>query len=422
MVQNKKNLHVIISGGGLGGLALAAGLRKRDIDVTVFEQDTDLAATGGYHIHLDQSATGALQNLLEPRDFERVLASSATSRLQGGDITRDMHGRLLNRSNDMDDDGGVNIDRITLRLILAEAAGESLRTGATVQRFTRSDDGIVTVSLEDGSGHDCDLLVGAEGVHSATATALAGRPTNTPTGLLGIGGATRVAALSSVAQDLFGKDSGLAIGPSGTGLYIGYHDPTNQAAVESPTLADPATTEPTYIWGAVLSESDDTDALRPLRGAELRDATKDLLHKAGWRNPMLEVLSRTELEGLATFRFYAGPTAPNDVAPWSAGHVTALGDAVHAMPPTAGMGAATAIQDAADLAFKLEAVSGGTATIPVAIHDFEHGMRLRGAAAVSASLKPVGIIKATTSPLGRAAAQVGLPLGAALAKLRHPES
>lgn len=136
-------------------------------------------------------------------------------------------------------------------------------------------------------------------------------------------------------------------------------------------------------------------------------------------SPMLDVITHTDTDGLATFRFHAGPEVANDVAPWPAGPVTALGDAVHAMPPTAGMGAATAIRDAAALADGLETVRDQQATIPAAVHDFEHGMRIRGAAAVSASLGPVGIIHATNTPAGRIVARVGLPLGAALERLRH---
>lgn len=418
MAQEKNPLRVIVAGGGLGGLALTAGLLKRGIDVTTFERDTDLSKTGGYHIHLDRAATTALRSLLEPQTFEAILASSATTRVQGGDVMRDMRGRLLLRK-EAPDDGGVNIDRITLRLILADAAGAALRTGTVVGRHSVENDNTISVELEDGTTHTADVLVAADGVHSHIAATLAGRPTNTPTGLLGIGGRTPPSTLPKKARELFSTDSGLAIGPGGTGLYIGYHDPVNQAAVHSPHLAHPITTEPTYIWGAVLSESSGTDTLRPLEGGELRDAITALLRRAGWTSPMLDVITHTDTDGLATFRFHAGPAAANDVAPWAAGPVTALGDAVHAMPPTAGMGAATAIRDAAALADGLETVRDQQSTIPAAIHDFEHGMRIRGAAAVTASLGPVGIIHATNTPVGRIAARIGLPLGAALARLRH---
>ena len=410
--------RVIIAGGGLGGLTLAAGLLKRGIAVTVFERDTDLSKTGGYHIHLDAEATAALRDSVEPIVFERLLASSASTRLQGGDIMRDMRGRILFRDRPRDDDAGVNIDRITLRLILADAVGDALVRGAVVSGFAPTASG-VTVTLEDGTEHNGDLLVGAEGPHSPIARELAGGPTNTPTGLIGIGGRTPVDQLPTRARELLGDDSGLAIGPGGTGLYVGYHDPVGQAAIAAPELASAVTVRPTYIWGAVLSESPQTEALRPLVGGELRDATVELLRRNGWTSPMLDVVTATEVDGLATFRFHAGSPDPTKLAPWAASRVTALGDAVHAMPPTAGMGAATAIQDAADLARRLGGVREGTTTIRAAVHAFEHGMRQRGAAAIALSLRPIGMIHATNSPVGRIAARIGLPIGAALAKLRR---
>lgn len=168
----------------------------------------------------------------------------------------------------------------------------------------------------------------------------------------------------------------------------------------------------------MLAESEETDRLRALEGAALRDAVLRLLHDEGWRHPMLDVVARTELAGLATFRFHAGSPEARDLAPWPAGPVTALGDAVHAMPPTAGMGAATAIADAADLAVRLEDVRDGRAALRTAVHDFEHGMRRRGAAAIAASLRPVGMIRAMATPTGRVTARVGLPLWAGLARLR----
>jgi len=413
--RHAQHPRVIIAGGGLGGLALAAGLRRHGVDVAVFERDTDLSATGGYHIHLDAAATAALADLLEPVMFEKLLASAATARLQGGDVVRDMRGNLLAEVHTPGGDEGVNIDRITLRLLLAEAAGDAVVLGTVVTGFARRDDGTVTVTLDNGETHGCDLLVGAEGTHSVIATTLAGRPTNRPTGLLGIGGSTAADVLPPGVRTLLAQRSGLAVGPSGTGLYIGYHDPVGQAAVDSPRLAAPATTTPTYIWGAVLSESGETEVLRRLAGARLRDATVAFLGHKGWSDRMLAVVTASDPGTLAAFRFSAGSPVADELAPWPAGCVTALGDAVHAMPPTAGMGAATAIADAAALVGQVAAVRVGRATIPAAVHGFEQGMRRRGAAAIAASLRPVGWIHGSNTPVGAFVARVALPAVAGFA-------
>jgi len=246
MTDTTNDLSVLIAGGGLGGLALAAGLRLRGIRTRVIERDTDLTATGGYHIHLDGSALRALRDLLDRSAFESLLAASATTRVQNGDVMRDMRGRLLLRTRPGDDGGGVNIDRITLRLLLADSAGDALRAGRAVTGHTR-DGAEVVVELDDGSTERHDLLVGAEGVHSAVARSLAGGPTSTPAGLLGIGGRTPAEGVGPAARRLLGRDAGLAIGPGGTGLYVGHHDPVGDAVLARGAGTGAADPSPVYV-------------------------------------------------------------------------------------------------------------------------------------------------------------------------------
>lgn len=412
-------MRVLIIGGGIGGLALANGLKRRKIEVAVFERDTDLTATGGYHIHLDAVAISALSELLEPQVLEHMLASSATGRLQGGDVVRDMRGRLLNQTREPNDAVGVNIDRISLRLLLASGLGDVLSRGRVFSEYVRRGDGSVVARFDDGSEEVGDVLIGADGTHSRVARQLAGGPTSRPVGLLGIGGRTRVDALPAPVAALFAQRSGLAVGPYGTGLYIGYHDPIGQAAAVSADAPAPVTMAPTYIWGAVVSESPETDALRSLAGAELRDATAAFLRRKRWSDRMLAVITETETDGVDAFRLHAASADPTELAPWPASTVTVLGDGVHAMPPTAGMGAATAIQDAARLTTELTAACRREKTVTTATRDYENDMRGYAAAAIAASMRPVGWIHGTNTPFGALVARAALPALAGLAGLRR---
>lgn len=396
-------MHIIIVGGGIGGLALAAGLRRHEFEVSVFDRDLDITRTGGYHITLDGRAQAALRELVAPEIFERLLASSSALRLRTRDAFWDRHGRLLGHGPRLDDNPGVDIDRITLRTILADAVGTDLHLGVPVRDIARTATGAPRALLADGTAVAGDLLVGADGAHSLVAQRLAGRPTNEPTGIIGFSGRTAAGDLEPTERRRLGPRSSMVLGARSTALYIGFLDPVGNAVLRTARPREAITTCPSYIWGAMFAESAATDSLRALRGTELRSALLTAFERDGWHRSTLEVVERAEPGTVAAFRFNAASTRARDLAPWPAGSVTALGDAVHATPPTAGMGAGAAIRDAADLVTNLRAVAAGTVTLPVAVSRFEADMRVRGSEVLVAAMRTVRLIRATGSPLGAAA-------------------
>ena len=412
-------MRVVIIGGGLGGLALGSGLRRSGIEVTVVERDSDLAATGGYHITLQRPVQDALAELLPPDVFEQVLASAADGRLRDPDVLWDPRGRMIGRAKLKSDDPGIDIDRITLRLLLAEAVGPDLIIGRSFVRFERATDGTVLSHLDDGSTLRADVLVGADGVHSTIARELAGGATNRPTGITGISGRTALSELTPADRARLGIRSSLGIGPHGTALYFGYLDPAAHAVLEAPELRRSVTTEPTFIWGAMLPDSDHTRALSRFSGADIRDRVTRMLARRGWTGTMTEVISRTDPESVGVFRFHAAPQTAREQAPWAASNVTALGDAVHATPPTAGMGAGAAIRDAARLAQELGRVDRGEKALAVGVRDFETDMRERGADVVRAAMTTVRQILVTATPVGAIATRLALPLLAAVQGVRR---
>ncbi|MER8232994.1 FAD-dependent monooxygenase [Streptomyces sp. NPDC094049] len=411
-------MRVVVVGGGIGGLALGAGLRRRGFEVKVFDRDTDVAATGGYHITLDGRALSALRELVAPEIVRRLLASSSALRLRDRDAIWDRHGRLLGLGPDLSGVSSVDVDRITLRTLLAEEVRDDLCLGRTVTGVRQDDDGVPRVLFTDGPPVPADLVVGADGTHSLVARHLAGRRTNSPAGIVGFSGRTLRADLGPAERRRLGLRSGLAIGPRGAALYIGFLDPVGKAALDAPELRMSVTTGPTYIWGAMFPESPATDSLRALRGGELRDALSNRFRAFGWAGHTLEVIARADPDGVAAYRFHAASTRAAELAPWSAGRVTALGDAVHATPPTAGMGAGAAIRDAAALLRHLGDVGDGTTTVE-AVARFEAEMRRRGSEVLTRAMRTVRLILATDTALGAAATAVTTPVLAAAARLRH---
>ncbi|MFJ8691990.1 FAD-dependent oxidoreductase [Streptomyces roseolilacinus] len=412
-------MRVLVVGGGIGGLALGAGLRRRGFEVAVFDRDTDVAATGGYHITLDERAQSALREVVAPQIMRRLLASASALRLRDRDAFWDRRGRLLGHGPDLSGDAGVDVDRVTLRVLLAEAVGDDLRLGRTASGVDQDGDGVPRVLFTDAAPASADLVVGADGTHSLVARHLAGGPTNNPAGIIGFSGRTLREDLSPGERQRLGTRSGLAVGPRGAALYVGFLDPVGNVALDAPELRMSVTTGPTYIWGAMFPESAATDSLRGLRDGALQAALVRRFRERGWAEHTLELLARADPHSVAAYRFNAASTRAADLAPWPAGRITALGDAVHATPPTAGMGAGAAIRDAAALLRHLDDVGDGGATPVEAVARFEAGMRRRGGEILTLAMRTVRLVLATDSTLGAAATAATTPLLAAAARLRR---
>lgn len=404
-------MRVIVVGGGIGGLACAQGLLRAGVDVVVVERDTDLASTAGYKLHLAAEVVDALR-VLVPAEQVEVLMASAVSTRDFSLAVRDHRGRLLLRAREPEAGLSLDVDRVTLRTVLARSLGEHLLLGAKCHGWHTEVDGVVAV-LSDGRRLSGDLLVVANGAGSALTQTLAGRPTTTPTGFVGVAGRSPWHKLPTPARDLLGAEPMLAVGPGGTGLFATAHDPVGHAAIRS-VFAAPATQEPVAIWALIALEEHLPPRLSTLSHEDLVEAAAGLLRRHRWSETLLGLLGGAEPGSVSAFPLYGSD--PDDLAPWPSSRVTALGDAVHAMPPTGGQGAGTAIADARALVEEVSAAVRGEVTLPVAINDYEMRMRRHAARAVRESLQPLGWIRAAATPVGASLARGALPVIAAGAR------
>lgn len=402
-------MKVIIAGAGIGGLALAQGLTRVGIDVEVIERDHDLSATRGYKLHLGAPAVAALRQLLTPTGVERLLGSAiATSGFAL--VVRDHRARQLFFARDEQDALSLDVDRSTLRALLSRDLHGAVRWGTAAVSYSSSPSG-VNLRLRGGSSILGDVLVIADGASSRLSHQLAGLPTSTPTGLIGVAGRTAWSDVPGASRSLLNEAPVLALGPDGTGLFVTAHDPVNQAAVTT-DLAEPATVQPVAIWGLIaLAERMPPRTLDLDPDALLRIA-RTRLRRSGWTTRLVDVLASSIPASIAAYSLNAAD--PARIAPWKSGIVTALGDAVHAMPPTGGQGAATAILDAADLTRHLTRALTGEVTTTVAIHDYERTMRPRARTAVAESVQPLKWIRASATPWGSRAFRLLAPAVSAL--------
>ena len=406
-------MRVVVVGAGIGGLALAQGLRAAGDEVHVFDRDPDPSATGGYRLHLDAAACAALRRLLPRPLFEAVRASSAGPAAFRQFAVTDH--RLRPLVIDPQEGAGERllIGRVPLRRLLTHGLGEALHFGCEFTHHETGRDGTVVAHFSDGSSARADLLVGADGVGSRVARAMAGRPTSAPVGLGGIAGRTPLDARSRpLLPDLLRVGPVLALGPGGVGAFLSVHDLTDRPAHDGGGDRVPADLEePALVWGLIALTSLYPQDVR--RRADLADVADRLL--GGWSPHVRDLVRRSAPDSTAYFGFSAADPA-GDLTPWPPGPVTCLGDAVHAMPPTGGRAAATAIRDADLLAEHLAPVRAGSCAVATAVGGYHAGMASYAGEAVRESLVPLTWIRALSGPAGTLAARVALPVAATTAR------
>lgn len=373
-------MRVAIVGAGLGGLCLAQGLGRFGVECQVFERDSGVESrTQGYRIRIDARGQRSLAECL-PGELSALFRDTAAVARSGGRFVdtglNDVAGRAVeswrdSAREDADDDGDLSVNRQTLREILMRGIEDRIRFGRALIRVEERTDG-VTAYFRDGSSADCDVLVAADGVHSAVRRQL--RPETDPadTGMVCVYGR---ATLDAGGREVI--DETLLDGTS-----VVFAD--GFAAI-----VDAMTFRPNAFRGHGLTPVDDylywaCFGPRALFGSDAgTDADRDLPATiaritADWHPGLRAVLIASDPNALAALPIRSAGTLPH----WPGRRITGLGDAVHAMSPAGGLGANTALRDAATLA---ELLTAGELTSVGALAEYERRMRAYAIEAVAAS-------------------------------------
>ncbi len=160
-----KNQNITILGGGIGGLTASIALAQRGAQVTVLEQAEAITEVGA-GLQISPNGYRVLAALgLGARAQEMGLRSSGVW-LRDGLTGREVVDLDFQKTAPLD----VFLlfhraDLIDLLAKGAREAGVDIRLGQQVNAVAPDADG-VTLSLQDGSSHRTDYLVGADGLHS----------------------------------------------------------------------------------------------------------------------------------------------------------------------------------------------------------------------------------------------------------------
>jgi len=320
---------VAVIGGGLGGLALAQGLTRAGIDVTVYERDAAFDARAqGYRLSLDAMGRAALAALLPAERAARLVALEAREVGRGFAFADARTMRPLFRFADGGEAGVWTVSRPRLRALLLE--GLRVEWGRRLARFDADGDG-VTLRFDDGSAARAELVVGCDGVGSAVreqlraslaARAAARLPTVVATGLASVGGFVPRTAAWDALLPVARAGAVQHLGPAGRSLFVSF--------CEQPDGA------PVVLWAATR-RAESVAAERPDLGPGWHPTLRRLVEETPDEAIIEPLLLRTSR--VTVPRAGDGPLAPS-------GRVTLLGDAAHVMPPQRGVGANNAFEDA----------------------------------------------------------------------------
>lgn len=183
-------MRILIVGGGVAGLTLAALLGQRGEEPTVVEKVEESGRTG-YVVTLWPMGDRMLRGLGLTEGFRELGTPLERTEM------RDGRGRLLRTI-----DWGTLIDRHgetrkleradLLDLLRSHGGGAPIRTGLTVERIEQ-DVAMARATLSDGSEEEFDLVVGADGFRSGAAGSFSARwPRGPPASSCSGGGRTGV--------------------------------------------------------------------------------------------------------------------------------------------------------------------------------------------------------------------------------------
>jgi 2-polyprenyl-6-methoxyphenol hydroxylase-like FAD-dependent oxidoreductase len=324
--------RVAVIGGGIGGLTAALSLRQAGFEVDVYEQAPELTQIGG-GINMGPNAARILRRLGLATGLDHEGVRPLFTHQRRWEDGRTLQQAPLNPlCEELYGAPHITIHRADLLAVIAAGfPAERVHLGHRLVGLGDKGGGIET-QFENGARTTADVVVGADGIHSAVRSSLFGEEVPRFAGCVAYRGLVPVERIADLAletgnQSWVGPGAHLVHYPVSRGRLLNFVGWTEHDTWNREDWTDRATVE------------------RALAAFE------------GWHPQVRRIIAAAD----TCFIWALFDRDP--LQRWSVGCTTLLGDACHPMYPFMGQGAAQAIEDGATLAACLGAIGDPAAAL-----------------------------------------------------------
>jgi 2-polyprenyl-6-methoxyphenol hydroxylase-like FAD-dependent oxidoreductase len=308
---------IAIIGGGIGGLTTAIALQQKGYNVKVYEAAPEIREVGA-GLWVASNAMNILNRLGiadAVKQAGNTLKSSALADHKGNILTKIDFNKIIAKYHN----GTTAIHRGKLQNILFNAVKPgTVETNKRLKNIVSTEGGI-HLTFEDGTDAESDILIGADGIHSAVRKHLFGEIPLRYSGQTCWRGIAKMQLPNpKEAAELWGTKSGLRSSYS-------------QVSANE-------------VYWYITVKSIQGTKINPVN---LKSYLKELT--AEFDSNIQDVIEATDNQSIIQNDLF-------DIKPitlWFKGNIVLLGDAAHATTPNLGQGACQAIEDAYFLAESL---------------------------------------------------------------------
>ncbi|KAK9791278.1 hypothetical protein AB5N19_08840 [Seiridium cardinale] len=361
-------IAIAIAGGGIAGLALAAGLTKQPhVTVCVYESVPQYRDVGaGLALHLNAiKAMSLIGPELRCAYFDKALAMAAdkdtematevilaqgeSKGIRVAELGRAKGRMSIARSDLLDGFWGLlPKDTVVFGKKLASISTKTPSSVGSSGKNYREQE-MIQMTFTDGTTAEADVLLGADGVHSLTRSHLLGEdhpatgPKNHDDWVVYRTMVSMDEARRCIDAKWCGNGVPILLGPRGHVNII----PLNKATRLSAGVAVRGASNPDLVAASSLQPSGDREA-----GGEQKKLDPD--NYTDYTEEAQKIIKMIANDTSASWK-----PADHDHAPFYAwGNIAMIGDAAHASLPFAGNGAAQALEDSAVLVALFDRLRG----------------------------------------------------------------